>query len=225
MDVAPMIECVLRLPGGRMVRYIMPIGIIMSGFQFSPHIVEQAHAQTTIECRSRNYQYDECFAGPLSKPQLIHQISGSPCILNRTWGYNPKSKYLWVAEGCAGVFADMSGYHHGRGDGFDPGARMYNNHGNDVGGVVDGAVIGALIEGMAESGRNKHRHATSNYRDEGGYNGCHGIGCTVDNPDLQNDIDPTPQFDKEGEPNFDTHGGYIGCHGAGCLVDDPGDDN
>lgn len=75
----------------------------------------EAKAQSTVECQSRNYQYDECWAGPLAKPQLIHQVSGAPCILNRTWGYNPKSKYIWVAQGCQGVFADVSGYHHGRG--------------------------------------------------------------------------------------------------------------
>lgn len=62
-----------------------------------------ASAQSTVECRSHNYQYDECYAGPLRKPQLIHQISSSACILNRTWGYNPKSRYIWVAQGCSGV--------------------------------------------------------------------------------------------------------------------------
>ncbi|MET3649969.1 DUF3011 domain-containing protein [Phyllobacterium ifriqiyense] len=200
-----------------MIRYITVAAVAFSGLS----MVSGAKAQSTVECRSRNYQYDECFAGPLSKPQLIHQISNSPCILNRTWGYNPKSKYLWVAEGCAGVFADVGGYHHGRGDGFDPGARSYDHRGHDTGAVIAGAVLGALIEGMAEGDKHKHRHSTSNYRDDGGYNGCHGIGCKVDNPD--EDVDDRPQFDKEGEPNFDTHGNYQGCHGAGCLVDDPGD--
>ncbi|MHC1551508.1 DUF3011 domain-containing protein [Phyllobacterium sp. K27] len=198
-----------------MIRYITLAAIAFSGLS----VVSEAQAQSTVECRSRNYQYDECFAGPLSKPQLIHQISNGPCILNRTWGYNPKSKYLWVAEGCAGVFADVGGYHHGRGDSFDPGARSYDHRGHDTGGVIAGAVLGALIEGMAEGNKHKRHHSTSNYRDREGYNGCHGIGCAVDNPD-QN-VDDRPQFDKEGEPNFDTHGNYQGCHGAGCLVDDP----
>src|SRR5688572_3176319 len=75
-----------------------------------------ANAQATVECQSRHYQYGECYAGPLKRPQLIHQISGSSCILNKTWGYNPKSRYIWVAQGCSGVFADVGGYHHGRGD-------------------------------------------------------------------------------------------------------------
>lgn len=184
----------------------------------SPAFVSQAAAQSTVECRSRNYQYDECFAGPLKKPQLIHQISGTACILNRTWGFNPKSRYIWVAQGCAGVFADVGGYHHGRGDGFDANARRYDRHGHDVGAVVGGAVLGAIIDSMAEDSTHHHHHTTSNYRYDDSYNGCHGIGCKVDDPDA---IDDRPQFDKNGEPNFDTHGNYQGCHGSGCLVDDP----
>lgn len=184
----------------------------------APVLVHEAKAQSTVECRSRHYQYGECFAGPLKKPQLIHQISGNACILNRTWGYNPKSRYIWVAQGCSGVFADVGGYHHGRGDGFDTNARMYDHHGHDVGAVIGGAVLGAIIEGMAEDNKHSRHHTTSNYRYNGGYNGCHGIGCKVDNPD---EVDDVPQFDKDGEPNFDTHGNYQGCHGVGCLVDNP----
>ncbi|WP_048648846.1 DUF3011 domain-containing protein [Nitratireductor soli] len=189
-------------------------------FAGSLNVVE-VRAESTLDCRSRNHQYDECWAGPLRKPQLIHQISSSPCILNRTWGYNPKSQYIWVAEGCAGVFADVAGYHHGRGGGFDGNARMYDNRGHDIGAVIGGAVIGALIEGMADEQSRKRRHTISNHRDDGGYNGCHGVGCLVDDPDEY--VDSTPQFDREGEPNFDEHGNYQGCHGVGCLVDDPGD--
>lgn len=184
----------------------------------APTFVQRASAQSTVECHSRHYQYDECFAGPLSKPQLIHQMSGSPCILNRTWGYNPRSRYIWVAQGCAGVFADVGGYHYGRGDDFDKNARMYDHHGHDLGTVAAGAVLGAILEGMVDDKKHSHRHTTSNYRAEDSYNGCHGIGCKVDNPDT---IDDRPQFDKNGEPNFDTHGNYQGCHGEGCLVDDP----
>ena len=182
-------------------------------------IVPEAHAQSTVECHSRNYQYDECRAGVLKQPQLIHQISSSACILNRTWGYNPKSKYIWVAQGCSAVFADVAGYHHGRGDGFDANARMYDHRGHDVGAVAAGAVLGALAEGMVQDTRNNRHHTTTNYVYQNTYNGCHGVGCLVDNPDQE--IDNTPQFDRSGEPNFDTEGNYQGCHGVGCVVDDP----
>jgi hypothetical protein len=202
-----------------MLRYIAAAAVALG----APLTSFEAIAQSTVECHSRHYQYDECWAGPLRKPQLIHQVSSNPCILNRTWGYNPKSKYIWVAQGCQGVFADVGGYHHGRGDGFDPGARRYDHRGNDVGAVVGGAVLGALIEGMAEDQNRKHHHSTSNYNKLDGYNGCHGTGCLVDDPDQA--VDNTPQFDKQGFPNFDEHGNYQGCHGAGCLVDDPDDNN
>jgi hypothetical protein len=147
----------------------------------NPAAAQQAPA--TVECQSRNYQYEECWAGPLRAPHLVHQISGSPCIVNRTWGYNRNSRYLWVAQGCSGVFADVGGYHHGRGDTFDPGARQYSDRGHDVGAVVAGAVLGAIIAGAgSHDGR---RHSTSNIdrRTPYRYTGCHDVGCLVDKPD------------------------------------------
>ena len=71
------------------------------------------------------------------------------------------------------------------------------------------------------------------------YDGCHGTGCLVDNPDRldrsidskpqfrssNDDVDDRPQFDREGNPNFDTQGNYQGCHGIGCEVDTPDDDD
>ena len=205
-----------------MRKYVAPAVLLLGSFWAMTPVKAAGANGATIECHSRDYQYDECWAGPLSKPQLIHQKSSSPCILNRTWGYNPKSKYIWVAEGCAGVFADVGGYHYGRGDGFDPNARMYNHRGNDTGAVIAGAVLGALLSGVTQSGNSQqYQHTTTNTRTYEGYNGCHGNGCGVDNPD-QN-IDTRPQFDKNGNPNFDTEGNYQGCHGVGCLVDNPDD--
>ncbi|MGB6094840.1 MAG: DUF3011 domain-containing protein [Comamonas thiooxydans] len=176
------------------------------------------NAQDTVECHSRNYEYDECFAGNISRPQLVHQISSSACIINRTWGYNPTSQYIWVSRGCSGVFADVGGYHYGRGDDYDPGARHYDERGHDLGSVLGGVVLGVLIEDMT-SDTHKRSHTNSNYPRDSRYNGCYGNGCQVDRPNVN--IDKTPQYDKNGEPNFDINGGYIGCHGIGCLVDDP----
>ncbi len=175
-----------------------------------------AKAETTVECQSINFQYDECHAAKLKNPQLIHQISSSACILNNTWGFNPKTRYIWVANGCSGVFADAGGYHHGRGDGFDPGARRYGDRGHDVGAVVGGVVLDALVKSATRP--KGERHATSNVPQHSGYSGCHGLGCLVDDPSTV-EIDGTPQFDSNGEPNFDTEGNYQGCHGDGCLVD------
>lgn len=184
-------------------------------------VAPETRAQSTVECQSRHYQYGECWAGPLKQPQLIHQTSSSSCILNRTWGYNPTSGYIWVAEGCSGVFADVGGYHHGRGDSFDENARMYDHRGHDAGSVVAGAVLGAIVAGVVDDRNSNRHHTTSNYDYSDDYNGCHGVGCLVDNPDEV--VDDRPQFDKDGEPNFDTEGNYQGCHGIGCLVDNPDD--
>lgn len=160
-----------------------------------------AMAQQTVECRSNNYSYNECYAGELSRPQLIHQISSSACIVNRTWGYNPRSGYVWVNEGCSGVFADVGGYHHGRGDTWDDGARHYDERGHDAGAIIGGLVLGAMLGAAAsDDSHAAHQHARDRRSEE---------------------IDTRPQFDREGNPNFDTHGNYIGCHGLGCQVDNP----
>lgn len=195
-------------------KYLLAASCMLMTLWISP----EARAQSTVECQSRHYQYGECWAGPLEQPQLIHQTSSSACILNRTWGYNPESRYIWVAQGCSGVFADVGGYHHGRGDSFDSNARMYDHRGHDAGAVVVGAVLGAIVAGMADD-QTDRRHTTSNYDNNDDYNGCHGVGCLVDDPDEV--VDDRPQFDKDGEPNFDTDGNYQGCHGIGCLVDNP----
>jgi len=187
------------------------------------------HAQETAACHSVNYEYSECRA-PFRAPQLVHQISSSPCIINRTWGFNRDTGYLWVSQGCSGVFADVGGYHYGRSGKYDRNARMYDDRGNDVGALVAGAIIGAAIVGSSDQ---HHRHKYGNYdhrngsfRNSGGkngYDGCHGTGCLVDNPDTEENeaIDRRPQFDRQGNPNFDTKGNYIGCHGVGCDVDPP----
>lgn len=153
-----------------------------------------AAAQSTIECRSRDYRYNECYAGGLSNPQLIHQISSSACIVNRTWGYNRRTGYLWVGDGCAGTFADVGGYHHGRGDTYDEGARHYDSRGRDAGALVGGLILGAIIGGaMSDSDDREQRHRSRS----SGYDGCHGSGCLVTSPD--NDGPPEPSF---GQPEF-----------------------
>ncbi len=183
----------------------------------------QAQEDTTVQCVSRDFKYEECWAANLNAPQLVYQTSSSACIVNRSWGYNRRSGYLWVAEGCSGIFADVNGYHHGRGDTFDQNARQYDKRGNDAGKVVAGAVLGALL-GAALAPK---PHTTSNVPSSSDqrYTGCHGSGCLVTSPSNSNEvIDDRPAFDKEGNPNFDTKGNYQGCHGMGCLVDTPDND-
>ena len=196
--------------------------LLLAGLAWSPF----AHAQATVECASNNHQYDECYAGMLRAPQLVNQISNAACIVNRTWGFNRQSGYIWVADGCRGVFADVGGYHHGRGDTYDSGARHYDEYGHDTGKVVAGMVLGAILSNAnnATKARTEYRYTTSNVdHSRNNYTGCHGIGCMVDKPDDNQSVDTRPQYDKNGEPNFDTKGNYQGCHGVGCLVDTPDD--
>ncbi|MNT16200.1 hypothetical protein D3C71_1668890 [compost metagenome] len=80
-------------------------------------------------------------------------------------------------EGCAATFADVAGYHHGRGDTYDEGARRYDDKGRDAGLMIGGLVLGALIEGAVSSDSHHKKRSGS------GYNGCHGSGCLVDDPD------------------------------------------
>lgn len=155
------------------------------------NFAQEAAAQEVVECRSTDYEYNECYAGSLSRPQLIHQISHSPCILNRSWGYNSRSGYIWVGDGCAGTFADVGGYHHGRGDTYDSGARHYDSAGRDAGALVGGVVLGAILGSVVSGGESGgHRHST--------YDGCHGVGCLVSDPD-----DDGPPEPSQGQAEFD----------------------
>ena len=57
-----------------------------------------------VYCSSINHGYAECGTSlrQITQAQLIRQMSGSACTLNRTWGtrYNA----VWVNDGCRGVF-------------------------------------------------------------------------------------------------------------------------
>ena len=121
-----------------------------------------AAAEATIECLSHHYNYTECASAPLTHPQLIHQISSAPCIVNNTWGFNRHEGYIWVGDGCQGVFADVGGYHHGKHQTHDDDARKYDHRGHDEGALV-GAILGAAVLGaVAEHQHDAHHHHHSN---------------------------------------------------------------
>lgn len=52
---------------------------------------------------------------------------------------------------------------------------------------------------------------------DGGYSGCNGVGCTVDNPDAPRRVERSPRSEKP------SNRGYDGCNGIGCAVDKPDD--
>ena len=46
-----------------------------------------------------------------------------------------------------------------------------------------GAVLGAIVAGMVDDDNSNRRHTTPNYDYSDDYNGCHGMGCLVDDLD------------------------------------------
>ena len=56
-----------------------------------------------VTCSSENNRYRSCaWNDRMGRPYLIEQISRSPCIEGRSWGYTRDA--LWVDRGCAGRF-------------------------------------------------------------------------------------------------------------------------
>lgn len=59
----------------------------------------------TIECESRDERYRTCsWDWGRGTPYLLDQLSRSPCVRGRSWGYDARSRVLWVDQGCRGVF-------------------------------------------------------------------------------------------------------------------------
>ncbi|WP_164759266.1 MULTISPECIES: DUF3011 domain-containing protein [unclassified Mesorhizobium] len=179
--------------------------VVFPGISLMP----AAAAPHTVDCSSVKNRYVEC-AARYAAPVLVMQKSSRPCILNNTWGYNPETGYIWVTGGCRGVFADQDGYHHGQAGGMDPRARRYSNQGNFIGYGPLIVVKRNTINQKVMIQKNEltiinNRHDTARVAD----------------PEATREIDSTPQFDRNGEPNFDTEGNYIGPHGLGALVDAP----
>ena len=56
----------------------------------------------TIECASRDYQYQYCRVDTRGEVKLIKQISDSECRRGNTWGYDRNG--IWVDDGCEARF-------------------------------------------------------------------------------------------------------------------------
>lgn len=57
-----------------------------------------------VRCESHDGRYNRCAVPGRGRPQLVRQISNSPCIEGRTWGSDRDS--VWVNNGCRGDFAN-----------------------------------------------------------------------------------------------------------------------
>ena len=53
-------------------------------------------------CESRNYGYNFCPTGRVSRAQLVRQLSQAQCIEGSTWGVQRDG--IWVDRGCEGEF-------------------------------------------------------------------------------------------------------------------------
>ncbi len=63
----------------------------------------QAQTRASVRCESSNASYQRCPAtGAWQGARLVQQISTSPCIQGRTWGFDQNA--IWVADGCRGIF-------------------------------------------------------------------------------------------------------------------------
>ena len=61
-----------------------------------------------ITCGSQDNRYQTCnWNAAYGQPQLSRQLSKSPCVSGRTWGYD--SRGLWVNGGCRAEFSARSG--------------------------------------------------------------------------------------------------------------------
>jgi anti-sigma regulatory factor (Ser/Thr protein kinase) len=57
-----------------------------------------------VTCSSKDGRYTTCaWDRSNGRPRLLQQISSSPCIENRSWGYS-RQQGLWVTSGCRGRF-------------------------------------------------------------------------------------------------------------------------
>jgi hypothetical protein len=59
----------------------------------------------TLECESKDGRYRTCvWNWNAGTPYLLDQMSSSPCVRGRSWGYDRDRSLLWVDQGCRAVF-------------------------------------------------------------------------------------------------------------------------
>lgn len=65
----------------------------------------EASGGYTIECESKDNRYRRCsWDWNAGTPYLLDQLSNSPCVRGRSWGYDQRQGVLWVDQGCRAVF-------------------------------------------------------------------------------------------------------------------------
>lgn len=65
----------------------------------------QASSEFTTECSSREGRRQICeWDWNAGTPYLVDQLSSSPCVNGRSWGYDRGQGLLWVSQGCRAIF-------------------------------------------------------------------------------------------------------------------------
>ena len=73
----------------------------LGGYRLPPDAVPPTASKVT--CESLDGGHKQCSVDTSRGVGLIRQISGSDCVLNRTWGYDRNG--IWVTNGCRAEFA------------------------------------------------------------------------------------------------------------------------
>lgn len=100
--------------------------------------------EQVIECASRHDRYQYCSVDTDGYVRLDRQLSRSPCIEDRTWGYDDDG--VWVDEGCRARFAVGYGYDDDYDDDYN------NDYDDDDDKDIDGkdlATAAVVIGGIA----------------------------------------------------------------------------
>lgn len=65
----------------------------------------EAASEVTVECSSIAQRREVCdWDWDAGTPYLVDQLSSSPCVNGRSWGYDRQQSLLWVSQGCRAIF-------------------------------------------------------------------------------------------------------------------------
>jgi len=91
------------------------VGLLLGAFLLSPLPASAEERQITCESPRKGENY--CRTRTQGRVDLVDQLSSTPCIKGRTWGYDDSG--IWVRNGCRAVFRTGGERHWGGGGGSD----------------------------------------------------------------------------------------------------------
>jgi len=77
----------------------------------------QAQSGKEVVCESREKEFNYCRVSTRGSARVVRTLSETPCILNRTWGYDAQG--IWVDRGCRARFVVA-----GSGGGWESGGNL-----------------------------------------------------------------------------------------------------